>query len=743
MGAILQPNEAMRANASERPRPPADRRLAWRVTLALLFIGGSLLACGPNFPNMLLNQGDSAVMVAPVASFTAELERMQLVRPRFPTRLPVNGHAEQTLESELDDLSAALRQSSFPEPQIATLVKAHEQERRKLGALGKSIEDARLQPRVLEGLPPEFADYFRGSIAWHLGKIDDATAAWENLLQRPVGERHFKSTWAAFMLGRTESTAPSPNWNRAITRFQEVRQLVTEGYADSPGLAASSIGWEAQAHLKSGNYARALELYLEQASGNDPSAIVSLQWTAERALNQDRATLAPLASNAKVQSVMTAYVISSMSGTEVAGVPFGPVARWLEAVEAAGVRDVASAERLALAAYQSGRMDLARRWIQRAPPGSIAARWLQAKLHLFDGELADAAALLSRVVRDFQAGDDVARNKPTNSLAASLFISTEGAIESSISAPNQILGELGVLRLAQRDYTEALDALLRSGFWVDAAYVAERILSVEELQAYVDRHWSAPPADESAKAEPRFWIGPETPGQTRTALRHLLARRLARQGFPQAALAYFPEVWRDWFQTLQNSLEQARNMDQPKEIRATAWFEAAKLTRKFGLELYGTEVGPDWNVYEGNYTYGITIESRIELPPQSILAPRSEELERARGNHPEPEKRFHYRYTAAALAMQAANLLPDNHDETARILCIAGSWLKNRDPIAADAYYKALVRRCRKTALGAEADRLRWFPRIDANGKLLPPVQPPKARPNAPDQPNINLVHLD
>ena len=93
--------------------------------------------------------------------------------------------------------------------------------------------------------------------------------------------------------------------------------------------------------------------------------------------------------------------------------------------------------------------------------------------------------------------------------------------------------------------------------------------------------------------------------------------------------------------------------------------------------------------------------------------------------------------------MEAANLLPDNHDETARILCIAGCWLKNRDPIAADVYYKALVRRCRKTALGAEADRLRWFPRIDEEGKLLPRVPPPGPRPNPPDQPDINLVQSD
>src|SRR5205823_3426596 len=100
--------------------------------------------------------------------------------------------------------------------------------------------------------------------------------------------------------------------------------------------------------------------------------------------------------------------------------------------------------------------------------------------------------------------------------------------------------------------------------------------------------------------------------------------------------------------------------------------------------------------------------------------------------------RFHYRYQAAFLALDAAKLLPDNSDETARILCIAGSWLKNRDPQTADLFYKALVRRCRKTVLGAEADRKRWFPQIDEQGNLIPAsnpapsTEPPVENPNAP-----------
>ncbi len=54
------------------------------------------------------------------------------------------------------------------------------------------------------------------------------------------------------------------------------------------------------------------------------------------------------------------------------------------------------------------------------------------------------------------------------------------------------------------------------------------------------------------------------------------------------------------------------------------------------------------------------------------------------------------------------------------MLCIAGTWLKNTDPKEADVFYKSLVRRCRKTAIGKLADRMRWFPVLDHDGNIVP-----------------------
>ena len=53
------------------------------IALALLCLAAShVQACGPDFPNNLLDSGDYAVLVAPTVRFAEELNRMQLVRTR-------------------------------------------------------------------------------------------------------------------------------------------------------------------------------------------------------------------------------------------------------------------------------------------------------------------------------------------------------------------------------------------------------------------------------------------------------------------------------------------------------------------------------------------------------------------------------------------------------------------------------------------------------------------------------------
>ena len=96
---------------------------------------------------------------------------------------------------------------------------------------------------------------------------------------------------------------------------------------------------------------------------------------------------------------------------------------------------------------------------------------------------------------------------------------------------------------------------------------------------------------------------------------------------------------------------------------------------------------------------------------ESLAPSRSvDERERLAKNGPETDLRYHYRYVAADMAHRAALMFPKNHEEAALMLCVGGSWLRAKDPRAADKLYKALVRRNRNVPLGRKADAARWFP---------------------------------
>jgi len=84
-----------------------------------------------------------------------------------------------------------------------------------------------------------------------------ARSAWERLLGRPETQRRYKSTWATFMLGKSWEEADP---KKAVGLFRHVRDLVRQGYRDTLGLAAASLGLEAKICLQQANYEAAIEL---------------------------------------------------------------------------------------------------------------------------------------------------------------------------------------------------------------------------------------------------------------------------------------------------------------------------------------------------------------------------------------------------------------------------------------------------------------------------------------------------
>jgi len=684
-------------------------RLAGSLAAGVLIAGTALWACAPFYPNWML--GGDSVLAAPSAFFNDSLRGLEPTgAPPFP-RIAARDPSQQTAEIDAADARKAVEASGALPAVREKILTAHTELRKALGR-DKLAPDL----AVPRGLPPELADYLEGAIAYHQGRRAAATAAWERLLARPAAERPLRSTWAAFMLGRNAmkreprnpdgSTDPgipgTPGYSgdpgdpdTAVRWFERTRELASQGFADPLGLAFDSLGWQARAEMDRGRYDRALPFYLEQSRAGAGN---SLRFACAEAMAAGPQALARAAAAPRSRAILTAWVLTPGSDPNAK--------EWLRALKAAGVKQSEGADRIAWAAYQAGDFPAAEEWVARAPAEAPMARWIRAKLLLRRGDLEAARQLLHQAAA-LPALD-------MNDESVWLYAWETGYGVHLATGP-LAQGEEAAVLLAEERRAEALDGFLHSGYWLDAAWVAERVMTTRELQAEVDRRW---PADLAAGFQPEGrnglaggFIHP-APARLADNIRYLLARRLIRDGRYATARPYLPADLKPSLDALAAGMRRGGDTARPAPQRAAALFRAACITRHQGMELMGTEADPDWFVLDGSFTLSLYSEGLAgsgRMPP-----PAAGEQERAARHRATPWKRFHYRYRAAALARRAAELLPDGTDDKARMLASAGLWLAGKDPKAALPFYHELIRSSRATRLGREAAARHWFPAVES-----------------------------
>ena len=727
-----------------------------KVLTVFVLLGGLCLplkpleACAPAFPPSLLDRPERSVLSQPKPYFYI---LMQGIIPQskspFKALISKNPIREETARAAMSDLAKALKRRGAPLSrgkellrQFAALRKAMENylkdrdtwrfwQKRKgwrknwekwqvqavwwcmdhgihtmpcfLGLTCPATRalrcSARREPlphlprppeaRAIKGLPREFILYLKGAVAYYTGNKGAALKAWQALMKLPGSQRKFRSTWAAYMIG---SVILKSNPREAARWFARVRALARSGFHDSLGLAAASYGGEGLAELKQKRFVRAIALYLLQAAAGDPGAVNSLHQAARRLAKSAGPALDAAAGNALARQVMTGYYISGNwnKGGRL----------WLKTLEGKKTGELAGADWLAWLAYQSGDMKLAARWVGRAPRQAPLTQWISSKLLLRRGRLREAAKLLAKVVRG------LSQNRHRGALYRSHGVASPPAALAAT--------ELAVLKMSRRQYVEALDLFLGAGFWMDAAYVAERVLKPGELAAYVDRRW---PLSKIIRTSPQGigtgiartgccscrGISPRaftskasgvhrhSPGHE---VRYLLARRLARKGELKKARKYFPKSLLPGIDAYIKAVESGQNRNLSKEERARALWKAARLIRRRGMALMGSELEPDWAICDGQYRLEAHSRARLQARRRNRLVPvAGDEARRLKRHRLKFEKRFHYRYVAANLARAAAGLLPRRSLLAGKMLCRAGMWLKHRDLKAARSFYKELRRR--------------------------------------------------
>ena len=516
--------------------------------------------------------------------------------------------------------------------------------------------------------------YDDGARRFHAGDGEGAARAFRALLALPEEARRHRSTWAAFMLGRLGETA----------RFAEVRSLTAAGFIDELGLAVASFGAEARRYLSIGSNviidgvpgivldglpavaaddALALLLYARQARYGVDGGI-SLLHLARQIVDGGGARLELVANTPIGQRLLATY-----AATRADERPINTNAALDVLVKH---DDCAWPEQLAAALYKQGRMDDARRFVAKAPT-TPTGLWVRARLAMRAGNLDEANTLLAAASAAFPTVPVRAAPVEVEDEEPQAFWYYEGG--DVVSGQRRLSAERGVLALARGEYVFALERFLEQDlWWRDAAHVAERVLQVDELKQFVLTH-------------PR--LATPTTTTNRPNLRAVLARRLVREGRLDEAIGFFddPEI-----AAHARRLQSLRNGTAPDLAalpddvrRAARLFEQAELIHRFGLELQGTELGPDWSLFGGWYEADDDGSSwdddgnRTPPKPQTTTVLTLDEQQRIAASAPVPSRRFHYRAVAVALAEQAAALVPTRSRAWAAIICKASGYANGDD----------------------------------------------------------------
>jgi hypothetical protein len=403
-----------------------------------------------------------------------------------------------------------------------------------------------------------------------------------------------------------------------------------------------------------------MDLYLAQAARGSFRARNSLGYIASRLVADPDLTVRHV-QDPRIQKLWYAGMLSvGLYGYYFAGPDDAPDSWGSRVQQVASVIDRGTAgplDGLAAMAYSTGRYELAAS-VASGVESPLAAL-VRAKLALRDGNRQRAADEFATAIayREREPGP--------------------GTTSLTQSAWSQLLAENGVLAMSRSDYAVALASLLDAGsqHWLDAAYVAESVLSLEELEAFAAGHVPAshPPGPDPGTYYWRDYHG--SPASPAKALRLLLARRQMRAGQFDAALANFRN--NDFALDEAHPSIAAVAADYVAAVRAgeKAWgrvrraealFTAATLAKRFGMELMGYELAPDHQAFGGRYApYQEPGTGSAYLTPDETL--------RLAANPPPPE-RFHYRGTAYELANHAADNLPARSQAFAAVLCTSLQW---------------------------------------------------------------------
>lgn len=553
--------------------------------------------------------------------------------------------------------------------------------------------------------------YKKAAILFHNKQWDEAGEAFAILA---YNSNPAQQVCAKYTLGRIE--AKLGHYEDAVQSFIGTAYLVTHGapdplhlgisaYGEAAGVILDQIGTRTTPPYNPREYQitnwkvgpvkedsllqlqRAVDLYLKQVQlgGDELSLIVILQGLSDPENENAKLLLNQAVRNPLLRKLLLAYVLTN----EYNQVAYSKAhtQNILNAFLKVGLDPKSHFEdmgSLAAFAYQNNDMEKAQDFAEYDWNRNKKAldAWILAKIALRKGQKNKAQEYYHQAIAHFN--DDSLR----------------------LGSKHRVQGERAVLTLSQGNFVQAMEELwpVRDIYWGDIVYLAENVLTPDELKQFVNLHTQVPKdkkavcdrdigedyfdqkaaetSDYDYNIRYSFSSGYSLNGSV-MALRHVLARRLMRVGRLQEAIPYFVQIGDANCKNIPQHVKIEQDYikattDMRKSFwatdRAKAAWKAANILRQHGMELMGTSGYPDQN--PGTYPEGI---GQIMGPKNnSNNEPWSMPAEQVRtgASWPIPNRRFHYRYLAVQDILYATSLIPHQSQAYAAMLCHANGWMQ-------------------------------------------------------------------
>jgi len=658
----------------------------FRLTIGAIIVFVSVsysYACGPNFDSAYLVRASKEEFLAiPEGNFLFELSRISGKKVGFDRAIPVSldKGKDSTVDADVKDLENALTSLSLSNEDKQKALASYIAIRSEILSYLKdnSVEDSSLwyggrfrsheakddsaidhdapkcpedilkfstELKISESIPKEFVLYTQGAILYHNNEFEAAIDKWKGLLALPKDKRQFKSIWASFMIGKSYLSIRKQK--EALPYFDLTRKLASEGFKDSLNLSQESYGWQALAGYELKDYVSCLRNYLSALDVN------SLNRVCSKIFEFNDSVLEGVIKDDIARKVIIGWVVSrptkygksfwlAPDEEEPSRDIYLKLLKAIEKVQPKGVID--NADRIAWIYYTKGDADKTKKWLKLSKEKSALSKFIAIKIMLRDGKINEAISGLHKLIPLFEKSPE-----------------REVFFENDII--REINTDIGVLRLSRKEYLMAFNVLLKGKYWEDIAYVAEKVLTSNELEDYLKQHakdiemnnlWELyngyyidmqfyfekrPDSEWQTEWETR--LGKDTIHQ---ALMYLLARRFAREENWDKAIEYMPTSVKIWWneskpsgkgyliwdqktedinlqeklKTFITLLNKAQDSSLSKQERAKGYYESGLILRKYGMELMGTELDPDGFINRGGFMYYDSLETRFSIMPEEL-----------------------------------------------------------------------------------------------------------------------------